>query len=456
LRHEQGDYLLKHWLNCLFTAVSATCVTGLTVYDTGADFTRFGQTVILALIQLGGLGIMIFGSLIGILVGRQLSLRQSLVLQDALSHQTLGQLRRVVVFVLVTTSACELAGTAALYTMWPTTVGPAGTRLFYSVFHAVSAFCNAGFSLQSDSLVPYRGAWQVYGAVMPLIVLGGLGFPVLSDLYQAVRSRLVPAVARWRAGPAVAPMVRPRPRVHRLSLHSKLVLTATIPMILLPALAFYTFETMERDRRDHRSDEAAGLLSPAMADMTVADRMATALFQSVTTRTAGFNTAAQDPESLSPASMFLTVLLMFVGGSPASTAGGVKTVSVAILVLAIHSTLRGRRAVEGFHRTIPRDAVRRAAVVVIVMFGLASLVTLLLAAAERGASLAEVLFESVSACGTVGLSTGLTPRLTVVGRIIIMLGMFAGRMGPLTLLVVLAGKGAAARYEYPHEQVVIG
>ena len=456
LRHEEGVYLHKRLLDCLFTSVSATCVTGLTVIDTGSGFSRFGQVVILVLIQAGGLGIMIFGGMFGILVGRQLSLRQSLALQDALSHQTLGQVRRMVLFVVPVTFACELVGAAVLYTMWPADLGPPGERIFHSVFHAVSAFCNAGFSLQRHSFVPYRGAWHVYAVIMPLIVVGGLGFPVLHNLYHVARSRVNRAGLKTETDAIVLPHGRPQSRFHPLSLHTKLALSSSVVLIVLPAIALFVFESVEWRGERRRPPEVTALMPPAMADLGAGERAVAALFQSVTSRTAGFNTVALDPKSFSSAGAFLTVLLMFIGGSPASTAGGVKTVSMAILVLGVYSTLRGRPNVEGFHRTIPRVAVRRAAVVVIVMFGLVSLVTLLLCVTERGTSLAETLFESVSACGTVGLSTGLTPRLTVAGRVIIMLAMFAGRMGPLTVLVALAGRATSARYEYPEEQPVIG
>ncbi|MCK4659103.1 MAG: hypothetical protein KAV82_06230 [Phycisphaerae bacterium] len=456
LRYEEGDYLLKHWLNCLFTSVSATCVTGLTVYDTGSSFTRFGQMVILVLIQLGGLGIMIFGGLFGILLRRQLSLRQSLALQDAMSHQTLGQVREMVKFVVVVTLVCEFVGAVVLYTMWPVSMGQSPERVFYSVFHAVSAFCNAGFSLQSDSLVAYRGAWQVYMGIMPLIVVGGLGFPVLHDLYHVLRLRLTPA-RLWRETDAIVlPRGRLRGTFHPFSLHTKLVLVSTVVLIVLPALGFFVFESLHRWGGDHRPPEVAALMSPAMGDLTPGERAAAAIFQSVTTRTAGFNTVGLDPDSFSTAGAFLAILLMFIGGSPASTAGGVKTVAIAIIALSVYSTLRGRANVEGFKRTIPPSVIQRAGVVVLLMFTLVGVVTLLLCLTERGESLLAVLFESVSACGTVGLSTGLTPRLTIAGRVIIMLGMFAGRIGPLTLLVALAGKVTPARYEYPHEQPLIG
>lgn len=456
LRHEEGDYFCKHLLNCLFTSVSATCVTGLAVYDTGSEFSRFGQIVILVLIQSGGLGIMLFGGMFGILVGRQLSLRQSLALQDALSHQTLGQVRRMVLFVVAVTFACELVGAIVLYGMWPAELGGRTERIFYSVFHAVSAFCNAGFSLQSDSLVAYRGAWQVYAGILPLIVVGGVGFPVLYNLRCVLRSRLERTRSHRGTDGIVLPRGRPRRRFHPFSLHTKLVLVSTAVLILVPAVAFFVLESMNWRGDNLRSSEVATLMSPAMADMPAGARSAAALFQSVTTRTAGFNTAALDPESFSTGGAFLTILLMFIGGSPASTAGGVKTVSIAILLLGVYGTLRGRGNVEGFKRTIPLTTVRRAAVVVVVMFGLVSLVVLLLCMTECGVSFMEILFESVSACGTVGLSTGLTPRLTIAGRIIIMLAMFAGRIGPLTLLVALARDATSPRYDYPEEQPVIG
>jgi len=460
-RHEQGAYEGRRVLNCFFTAASATCVTGLVVYDTGQDFTRFGQGVILVLIQLGGLGIMIFGSLFGLLAGRQLSLRQSLVLQDALSHQTIGRLREMVRFIVGVTLACECLGALLLYSMWDDQLVDGGERLFYSVFHSVSAFCNAGFALQGDSLVSYRGSWGVYAAIMPLIVLGGLGFPVLSDLWAWARSRLPGPGVVWRAvgrggGRAGGP---PRPR-HCFSLHTKTVLWATGLLIVLPALGLLLCESTP-PWRSRGQVEAARLRARAegrvsvMADLPLGERAAAALFQSVTTRTAGFNTVHLDPDSLSPASRFLMALLMFIGGAPASTAGGVKTVAVAVLLLSIYGTLRGRPNVEGFGRTVPQVVLRRAAVVVVMMFLVVGLLTLLLCYTEA-TPLPRVLFEAVSACGTVGLSAGLTDELTIAGRVLIILAMFVGRIGPLTVLVALAGRTRALRYDYPEEHLIIG
>ncbi len=454
---EQGAYLARRILNSFFTSTSATCVTGLVVYDTQADYTRFGQVVILALIQLGGLGIMVFGTLFGLLAGRHLSLRDSLVLQDAMSHKTIGVVVQMIAFIVVTTLLCEVVGAVLLYTMWPASVGSVGDRVFYSAFHAVSAFCNAGFALDGRSLISYRGAWAVYVSIMPLIVLGGLGFPVLYDLLGRLKTRL-----HWgRTATFDEPLGMPHPRSTkpsgRMSVHTRLALLSTAVLIIVPAVALFMFESSDWRRPSQkpvRPPDAAP--TPVMADMDWSDRAAAAMFQSVTSRTAGFNTAALDVNSMSTASHFLLCILMFVGGSPASTAGGVKTVALAVLLLAVWNVLRRRRRVEVFGRTLPESVVQRSAVVAIVMVLVIAVITLMLCYTERGESIEEVLFESVSASCTVGLSTGLTPRLTIAGRLIIMTAMFAGRLGPLTLLIALAGREQTAPYEYPEEPVIIG
>ncbi len=436
----------RHALNCLFTATSAVCVTGLTVYDTGADFSRFGQTVILLLMQIGGLGIMILGSVFGLLAGQQLSLKQSIVLQDALTYQTLGEIRRIVLFIVICTFAVEAAGATLVYSMWNGVDSP-WERLYLSVFHSVSAFCNAGFALVPDSLVAYRRAWQVYAVLVPLIVLGGIGFPVLLDLWRwsVDRGR---SLLRRRRGVTFSAPVR---RGHRASLHTRLVLISSALCVVLGAAGFWLIATLGGEPASAYDVNGP----PTLANGTAAGRMLDSLFYSVASRTAGFHTVAMDINLMSPTSHLLGAILMFIGGSPASTAGGVKTVAVAVLFLGLWSTLRGRESVETFGRTIPESVLRRAAVVVMVMFALVSVTTLLLSFTER-VTLRAALFESVSACGTVGLSTGLTPELTAPGRIIIMAAMFAGRLGPLTLLIALAGKVRAARYDYPTESVGIG
>jgi trk system potassium uptake protein TrkH len=455
--YEEGFHLARRILNGFFTSTSATCVTGLAVYDTAGDFTRFGQAVILVLMQAGGLGIMMFGTLFGLLAGRRMSLADSLVLQDAMSHETIGLVSKMIRFIVIVTFSCEAIGAALLYSMWPASVDGVGERLFYSVFHAVSAFCNAGFALDAQSLVPYRGAWAVYGSIMPLIVLGGLGFPVLRDLARRGKARVRPGRADDGSEALGLPRGRASHAATRLTLHTRIALVMTAVLIVIPAIAFFVFESTDWRRRSQKPPRPPDPRTTAvMADMDWSDRGAAAVFLSVTARTAGFNAAAMDVNSLSTASHFLLCILMFVGGSPASTAGGVKTVAVAVLMLSLWDTLRRRPHVEVFGRTIPDDVVRRAGVVVVVMFLVVSITALMLCYSERGESTQEVLFESVSACCTVGLSTGLTPRLTVPGRVIIMAAMFAGRLGPLTLLIALAGRSRPAPYEYPEEQVIIG
>lgn len=447
LSQQAGFSVPRHILNCAFTATSATCVTGLVVYDTGRDFTLFGQVILLILIQAGGLGIMIFGSAFGLLVQRQLSLRQSLVVQDAISHRTLGDIRAMVVFIVVFTFVAEGIGACLSYPMWAG-VESWWQRAFFSVFHAVSAFCNAGFGLHGDSMVRYSGSWQVYGCIMPLIVLGGLGFPVLFDL----TCRLGGAITGRRGRRMGVTLESEAARVAHLSLHTKLVLISSAVLIVVPTLLFALFESFGPTA----AAAASGRLgADTMAGSSPFGRVLDGLFLAVTCRTAGFNTVAMDTGSLSGASRFLACILMFIGGSPASTAGGVKTIGVTILALGVWGLLRGRERVDVMGRTIPNMLVWRAGVLVLVMFGLNGAVTMALLFTEQ-APIREVLFEAVSACGTVGLSTGITPDLTVMGRLVIMAGMFAGRLGPLSLLIALGGRTGAPRYDYPVERVGIG
>jgi trk system potassium uptake protein TrkH len=444
----------RHLVVSLFTATSATCVTGLVIYDTGTDYSRFGQLIIMGLIQLGGLGIMISSTMLGLLMGRNLSLKQSLVLQSDLHRETVGSLRSVGRFVIITTLVLEGIGAMLCYPMFAAHLDGTSDRILHAVFHAISAFCNAGFALQSDSFVSMGDSWGVYVSIMPLIILGGLGFPVLQDVWNRWRSRFAPA-RKVDVNDNVLKWPRPtRRRPNRLQLHSRIVLWSSLGLIVLPGAMLFLFESLEWRAPPAIGDAATHGLG-VMQDMGWFERARGALFQSVTARTAGFNTVGIDAESLSPGSRFLLMMLMFVGGSPASTAGGVKTVTVGILLLGLLATLRKRDRIELYGRTIPRDLVERAGVLVVLMFALISTVVLALSVTET-AALRDILFESVSACGTVGLSCGLSAKLTVPGQLIIMLGMFAGRLGPLTLMVALADKATPMPYEYPEERVTIG
>ena len=450
--------------DALFTATSATCVTGLIVRDTGTQFTAFGQVVILAMIQLGGLGIMIFGTVFALLAGRALSLRESLLAGHVLPTAAIGQIGRMVRFAVLTAVCLEIVAAAVMYPMWRAfcdlqyqqgALAEAGNihAAFYSAFHAISAFCNAGFSLQYDSLSARAllGRWQVIGVMAPLIFLGGLGFPVLYDLTRAARA----SVARL-AG-------RARPKGQILSLHSKLVLATSGILLVGGAMGLILIENISHPGGTFGSpmrsaDNPYPARPAALAEMPAGAQVREAVFQSVTARTAGFNTLQMN--DMSEGGKFWMCLLMIVGGSPASTAGGMKTITLAVLVLTIWCLLRRRERVEGFRRSIADHLVRKAVVLAGLYLTLILVVTLLLSVSFTGSgrdpTFMQVFFEACSACGTVGLSCGVTGSLSSFGKAVVIAAMFIGRLGPLTLLVALTLGLRPARYAYPSEEVVLG
>ncbi len=422
--------------DAVFTAASATCVTGLIVKDTGKDFTPMGQMIILTLIQLGGLGIVIFGAVMAMILGQALSVRESAAMQDLLNTQTLSRIVRMIAFIILTTLLVEAVGALALYSMWEEADGrlaaPEG-RWFCSIFHSVSAFCNAGFSLFSDNLMSYKATARVYLVIAPLIVLGGLGFSVLYNLLSVAQDHLVRFVYRLKHPGFVFTARSPV----RLQLQTKIVLTVSALLIAAGTGALFLFETCRPE-------------GPYKGDVL------TAFFHSVSARTAGFNTV--DIASLSEASRFILIVLMFIGGSPGSTAGGIKTVTFAVVVMIAWASIRKRRDVEMFRRSIRLLVVGRA-VTVVFLFGLTLLTaTLGLAITERHShfALLDLLFEAASALATVGLSTGITPSLTDAGKWIIIFTMLIGRLGPLTLLAGLTHEIKPAGFEYPSEPVVVG
>lgn len=429
------------FVDALFTSTSATCVTGLIVKDTGQDFTLMGQIIILVLIQLGGLGIVVFGVVIALLLGQALSLRESVAMTDLLSTRTLSRIGNLIFFIFVATVVIEILGAVALHDMWDN-VGSwtdnAHPLWFCSIFHSISAFCNAGFGLFTDSFIDYNRSWQIYGVICPLIVLGGLGFGVLYNLATVVADGARRFVKKRMDKQYRLAMETPE----RIRLQSKIVLTVSGMLIVLGTLAILSFE---------RYSSATG---PASKPDILG-----AFFQSVTARTAGFNTV--DIAALTPSSKFILIVLMFIGGSPGSAAGGIKTVTLAVILMAVGATLRKRGEVEMFRRSVRTVVVGRAITVamlfVIVLFG----TTLLLSMTERSYhdgefTMLDIMFEAASALGTVGLSTGLTPELTGVGKLIIIAVMLIGRLGPLTLLAALTFNLKPARYNYPEEAIIVG
>ena len=407
-------------IDTIFTATSAVCVTGLTVINVAQDLSTLGQGFLLALIQLGGLGLMTFTAFFSLILGRDLSLRGELVLRDTLDVQTVGRITSLVIGILTITIIAEGIGTILLFVSWPTDLPSTAHGIFGSLFHSVSAFSNAGFSLlPTNDFSIYRGAFVVNYTMMALIVVGGVGFFVIQNLLQ---------VSPWGGG---TDLKRPR-----LTLHTKLVLTITAVLILIGATLFFTLER-----------------NASMAGYTIGEQITASLFQAVTSRTAGFSTVPIGQLTYSAA--FLLMILMFIGASPGSTGGGVKTSTIGILLGTIRSILKGRTETEIFKRTIPQDQVNRALAVIFIAFGVISASVFALMIVE-GRPFIDVLFETISAFGTVGLSRGMTSELSSAGKVILIFTMLAGRIGPLTLALAIAERGVRGEYEYPQEYVMLG
>jgi trk system potassium uptake protein TrkH len=425
------------FVDALFTSTSGACVTGLTVKDTGNDFSLMGQVVILSLIQLGGLGIVIFGAVFALLLGQALSLRESVAMHDLLSAGTLNRIGNMIAFVFVGTVVIEAVGAVSLFPMWdnvPGGVTNVHQQWFCSVFHSISAFCNAGFGLFSDNLVGYNRSWGVYVVVCPLIVLGGLGFGVLYDIAGIAVDRMTRFCKRSLNRQCLT-IRAPK----RMWLQTKIVLVVTACLVVGGMVALVFFER-------YAGQDAA------RKDFGFLD----GLFQSVTARTAGFNTV--DIAALTAASKFILILLMFIGGSPGGTAGGIKTVTLAVVITAVIATLRKRDEVEMFGRSVRLVIVRRAITITVLFTVVLFAGTLALSVTERanGFSMLDVMFETSSALGTVGLSTGITPALTTGGKLIITVVMLIGRLGPLTLLASVTFNLKPARYSYPDEAIMAG
>jgi trk system potassium uptake protein TrkH len=409
------------FLTALFTATSATTVTGLVVVDTGSYFSTMGQITILSLIQIGGLGMMTLVAFFALIAGRGMGLKESAVVGDMLDQVFMGRVKNLVVAIILTTLALELIGTGLLYIIWKGDPYFQGRTLYFSLFHAISAFCNAGFSLFQDSFIRFRNNYPFNLVIIALIILGGLGFQVLTNLMNVITKR----------------QAKNRARAERLSLHTKLVLTASGILVVLGTLFFLGL----------MGGEVGGEKLP------VAERVMAALFQSVTTRTAGFNTV--NIGLMSTPFIFLALLFMFIGASPGSTGGGIKTSTAAVTFAFMFSIFSGKDKVTAFKRTIPDEFIKKTLAVIMGSFGLIAVITLLLTLFEKY-SFKDLLFEATSAVGTVGLSRGITPHLSMEGKILIIAAMFLGRTGPLTLFLALSYRRRKAAFEYPEERVLIG
>jgi trk system potassium uptake protein len=418
-------------LDALFTATSATCVTGLIVRDTGADFSNFGQMVILFLFQFGGLGIITFVAFLSVFSTRTLPVPQMVAFRQIVNAPALSDLKRQIVGILVATAVIELIGTMIVYQLLPATDDPLG-KLKWCLFHTVSAFCNAGFAFQSDSLIAYRADAGLMFTFMALIVLGGLGFLVIPELlgYRLTRTRFFRRMAFFR-------------RLHagqvpgRLSVQTRLSLHVTWVLLLMGMIVFWALE-----------------FNHALLDRSLGESFLISSFQSVTPRTAGFNTIPI--HQLQDATLVFLMMLMVVGSSPVSVGGGIKTVSFGILLLALRSLVTRRERVEAFGRTIPARTLFAALSVFVIYVICASLGMFLLALFDPHLSLQDQAFEVISALSTVGLSTGITAELSPASKLVLCVAMFVGRVGPLSLVLSVFQSRRILTYEFPEEEVVVG
>lgn len=399
----------------LFTATSAVCVTGLAVVDTGTYWSGFGEGTILVLIQLGGFGFMTLASMLAVVVYRNLGMRARLLAQAETKALDLGDVRRIVVGVAIVSFAFEAVSAVILALRFGTAYGEtAGRALYLGVFHAVSAFNNAGFSVFADNLKGFvADAWVICVIALGFIV-GGIGFPVLFEVKR-----------EWR-------------RPSHWSLHTKLTLVMTVALIVGGTAAVLAFEWGN---------------SATLGGMSVPAKGLAGFFQGVSPRTAGFD--AVDIGALTEPTLLLTMILMFIGGGSAGTAGGVKVTTVALLGAMVRAEARGEPSVEVMEKRVPSSAQRQA--LAVVMAGLFAVLagTFVLMAAE-GIGMKGALFESFSAFGTVGLTTGVTSELTSVGRLVLVVLMFVGRVGPITFGAALAMREHHRRFRYPEERPIVG
>lgn len=402
-----------NFLASLFTATSAVCVTGLIVVDTGTHWTTFGHVVILSLIQVGGLGFMTMATFFAMLLGRRIGLRQRLIMQQSLNQTDVAGIVRLAKYVLILTVIIEMAFALILAVRWSFDLGWQ-KGLWFGFFHSISAFNNAGFDLFGNfkSMTGYVEDVTVTLCITTLIILGGIGFSVMVDVLRHFRKPV------------------------RLSLHTKMTLSITGLLIFAGTILVFLLE-----------------YNNTLQDLSPLGKALAAYFQAVTPRTAGINTL--DLGALRAATQFLIIILMFIGASPGSTGGGIKTTTFGTLVVSVWSMARGKEDAEIFRRRIGREQIYKSVVILLLATLLVVVVTLLLSITENADFLA-VLFETTSAFGTVGLTMGLTPNLTTAGRILIILTMFLGRVGPLTVAFAISRQKRKSSLRYPEENIIVG
>lgn len=401
--------------DALFTATSAVTVTGLIVVDTAQYYTITGKTVILLLIQVGGLGFMTFSIFTILLLTKSVSLKKKFIIENTFTSGNYKDVKDLIKKIVFMTFTIEFLGAVLLYLQFTDRMG--FDRVYDSVFHAVSAFCNAGFSTFSTNLEQYQNHVGINLTIMLLIICGGAGFLVLNEIRLYIKKRIK--------------------KFSDFNLHSRLVIINTVILVLGGGFAIFSQELFNKANT-----------------LPIGTKLLTSFFHSVSARTAGFNTVNLNTLSLS--TIFLLIILMFIGASPGSTGGGVKTTSFSLIFLYLRASLKGRDNVEIYYRQISPKTVEKAFVVVIVSFIIISTGHFLLLTLLPHCRFVDLLFETVSAFGTVGLSMGVTSKLLVLPKLIIILTMFIGRIGPLTILFALSKDQSRAQFIYPEETIMIG
>lgn len=404
-----------NFLDALFTSTSAACVTGLITLDTGTYWSYFGQVVIMLLIEVGGLGFMSFAAFFALLLGKKITLRDRLVMQEAMNTFNIQGLVRMVRYVLAFTFSVQFFGALLLSTQFIPQFG-LGKGIYFSIFHSISSFCNAGFDLfgHFNSVTSYWNNVVILLTLSSLIIIGGLGFTVWFELYN------------YRG-------------IRKLSVHSKIVILVSIALLIFGTILMFLFE-MKNPK--------------TIGDMGFGYKVLNAYFASASPRTAGMNSVSTD--DMTNASKFLTVILMFIGGSPGSTAGGLKTSTFGVIILSVISVIRGREDAQVFGRRFSKELVYKSLALLIIGMSIVIIVTMILTITEPGESFINLLYEATSAFGTVGLTTGVTQRLSIVGKIVIILTMYCGRVGPMTVALALLKNKKKQTHKYPEGRILIG
>jgi len=409
------------FLDALFTSTSAVCVTGLVAVDTATYWSFFGQLIIITLIQIGGLGFMTMTTLVALIIKKRINLRERLLIQESLNQVDLSGLVKLTRYILLTTILIEGTGALLLSTVFIPQFGFI-KGIWYSIFHAISAFCNAGFDLMGavsgpfSSLTYYVNNFTITITISSLIILGGIGFPVILDV---IRNK----------------------KLSKLNLHSKIVIFSSIALISIGMIIILILE--------YNNPKTLGPLE-------FGGKLLASLFQSVTLRTAGFNTV--DLSLMKESSLFVMIILMFIGASPASTGGGVKTTTVATLILTVKAFILQKQDIEISQRRISESTVKKSLGIFLIGVIVVAIGTVIICITDPDFNLLDVQFEVVSAIATVGLSIGGSPNLSILGKIFIMLFMFMGRVGSLTIFMALASRGTKknAPIRYPEGKIIVG